>query len=148
MWNSMERTLKNAPFLEVCKWKMWTEMENANIEKLCRYFSNKKVHQELTCFSSQSTIFIPPLTTIFIFIIIDLHTFFPCYRVYHIPLLTTFTFSHQWTSWSHQLSYNQTLFYHSPLLWGWFHMITLFMFFSFLLLWMAIHICLYCSKIQ
>ena len=35
-----------------------------------------------------------------------------------------------------------------PSLWGWFHLITLFMFFSFLLLWTAIHICLYSSKIQ
>ena len=108
---------------------MWTEMENANIEKLCGYFSDKEVHQELT-FSSQSTIFIPPLTTIFIFIIIDLHIFLPCFRVYYIPLLTTSTFSHQWSSWSHQLSsYNQTLFCHPPLLWGWFHRITLSMFF-------------------
>ena len=35
----------------VCKCRMWTEMENANVEKLCRYFSDKKVHQDLTCFS-------------------------------------------------------------------------------------------------
>ena len=42
---------KMPPFCAVCKWRMWTEMENANIEKLCRYFSDKKLHQDLTCFS-------------------------------------------------------------------------------------------------
>ena len=119
--------IENCTFFEVCKWKMWTEMENANIEKLCRYFSDKKVHQELTCFSVNH---LYPTSDNDLYLYNHWFAyFFLCFRVYHIPLLTTFTFSYQWTSWYHQLSYiTKRYFATSPSLWGWFHMITLFMF--------------------
>ena len=55
-----QNTRKCIVFCKACNWRKWTEMENASGEKLCRYFFDKKVHQDLTFFSSQSLTFVFP----------------------------------------------------------------------------------------
>ena len=89
-----QNTRKCIVFCKACNWRKWTEMENASGEKLCRYFFDKKVHQDLTFFSSQSLTFVFPYILPFSKDIEDNKIHWRSYFIFHVSLVKMLCFKY------------------------------------------------------